>query len=72
MFNMINLREELKLILMREGTSMAKTLRDMKVQGYKVSQPSNMSKKVKTETIKFKEAKELIDYLGYKLTIERK
>ncbi len=72
MFNMINLREELKLILMREGTSMAKTLRDMKAQGYKVSQPSNMSKKVKTETIKFKEAKELIDYLGYKLTIERK
>ena len=60
---MINLREELKLILMREGTSMAKTLRDMKAQGYKVSQPSNMSKKVKDEWDIHKNPKSLrIDY----------
>lgn len=69
---MLNLREELKLIIMREGTSMAKTLRNMKNDGFKVSQPSNMSKKIKTETIQFKEVKELLDYLGYKITIERK
>lgn len=51
---------------------MAKTLRNMKNDGFKVSQPSNMSKKIKTETIQFKEVKELLDYLGYKITIERK
>ncbi len=69
---MFNLREEIKLLLMREGTSMAKTLRDMKAKGYKVSQPSNMSKSVKTETIQFRQVKELLDYLGYKFTIEKK
>lgn len=57
---------------MREGTSMAKTLRNMKAEGYKISQPSNISKSIKRETIQFKHVKELLDYLGYKLTIERK
>lgn len=69
---MFNLREELKLIIMREGTSMAKTLRNMKAEGYQISQPSNISKNIKRETIQFKHVKELLDYLGYKLTIERK
>ena len=54
---MFNLREEIKLLLMREGTSMAKTLIDMKAKGYKVSQPSKMSKIVKTETIQFRQVK---------------
>ena len=69
---MFNLREELKLIIMREGTPMAKTLRNMKAEGYQISQPSNISKSIKRETIQFKHVKELLDYLGYKLTIERK
>lgn len=69
---MMNLREELKLIVLRNGTSMASVLRNMKLQGYKVSEPSNMSKKVKNETIKYKDLKELLDFLGYKITIERK
>lgn len=51
---------------------MAKTLRNMKAEGYQISQPSNISKSIKRETIQFKHVKELLDYLGYKLTIERK
>lgn len=68
----MNLREQLKLILMREGTSMAKTIRCMKSQGIKVSEPSNMSKKIKLETIKYKDVIDLLDFLGYKITIDKK
>ena len=69
---MINLREEIRIILMREGKSMAKTLREMKAQGYKVPFPNNMSIRLKNQTIKFKDAQEILDFLGYQINITKK
>ena len=69
---MLNLREQIRIILMREGKSMARTLREMEEQGYKVPFPNNMSTRLKNQTIKFKDAQELLDFLGYEINISKK
>jgi hypothetical protein len=71
-FVMMNIHEELKVLVVRSGTSIAKTLRKMKENGYKVPSPSNFSNKFKKETAKFKEVQEMLDFLGYKLEIMKK
>jgi len=72
MFTMLNIREELKVLVVRNGTSLARTLRKMIEMGYKVPTSSNISTKFKNETIKFKEVQEIVDFLGYELVIKKK
>ncbi len=72
MFIMLDIREELKVLVVRNGTSIANTLRKMNDIGHKVPAPSNFSNKLRNQTIKFKEVQEILDFLGYELEIKKK
>lgn len=51
---------------------MRKILRQMEADGHKIPASSNLSTMFKTETIKYKIIADILDYLGYKITIEKK
>lgn len=69
---MFNIHEEIKVLLVREGTSMAKTLKAIEKKGIKMPLPSNISAKFRNGTIRFNEVFNILDHLGYKITITRK
>lgn len=51
---------------------MRKILKEMTTNGYKSPKSSNLSTMFKNETIKYKLVADILDYLGYKITIEKK
>ena len=57
---------------MREGKSMAKVLKEMSAKGYKVPLANNMSSRLIKQTIKFREAQTLLDFLGYDFKLVKK
>jgi len=69
---MLNILEELKVLIVRNGTSMTKTLKKMREQGFNVPTANNISTKFKNETVKFKEIQQILDFLGYELVIRKK
>ncbi len=68
----MNIYEEIKVILVRNGKSMSKVLKKMKAEGYNVPFPSNLSKMFLSKSIRFRLVQELLDYLGYELKIVEK
>jgi len=69
---MLDIHKELKILVVKCGTSMTKTLNKMREKGYNIPVQSNFSAKLTNETVKFKEIQEFIDYLGYELVIKEK
>ncbi len=69
---MMNIYEEIKVILVRNGKSMSKVLKKMKAEGHKVPFPSNLSKMFLSGSIRFRLVQELLDYLGYEFKIVEK
>ncbi len=69
---MMNIYEEIKVILVRNGKSMSKVLRKMKEEGHNVPFPSNLSKMFISGSIRFRLVQELLDYLGYEFKIVEK
>lgn len=69
---MMNIYEEIKVILVRNGKSMSKVLRKMKAEGRNVPFPSNLSKMFLAGSIRFRLVQELLDYLGYEFKIVEK
>lgn len=70
--SMMNIYEEVKVILVRNGKSMSKVLRKMKEEGHNVPFPSNLSKMFLSGSIRFRLVQELLDYLGYEFKIVEK
>ena len=68
----MNIHEEIKILLVKECKSMAKVLRELEAQGIKMPLPSNISSKFRNDTIRFSEVFNILDNLGYKITITRK
>ena len=66
---MMNIYEEIKVLLVRNGKSMSKVLQKMKDEGHNVPFPSNLSKMFISGSIRFKLVQELLDYLGYEFKI---
>lgn len=69
---MLDIRAELKSYIARNGTSVVKVISALNKSGSITTTDSNISNKMKTGTITFNEVQNILDYLGYKLTIERK
>lgn len=69
---MMNIYEEIKVILVRNGKSMSKVLKKMKAEGHKVPFPINLSKMFLSGSIRFRLVQELLDYLGYEFKIVEK
>ena len=53
----MNIYEEIKVILVRNGKSMSKVLKKMKAEGHKVPFPSNLSKMFLSGSIRFRKSR---------------
>lgn len=68
----MNIRNEIKSIIVREGISMSAVVRKMAVgYGWSASVP-NFSEKLKHGTLRYSEALELADLLGYDVVWQKK
>jgi phosphoribosyl-dephospho-CoA transferase len=69
---MINIKEEIQILLLKNGLSMRKLIRKMEESGYETCSVGGFSKMLKTKSIKFEKVQEILDFLGYKIKIEKK
>ena len=68
----MNIRNEIKARIVREGTTMSEVVRTLAaVHGWSASVP-NLSDKLKRGTLRYSEAKELADVLGYDLVWQKR
>lgn len=69
---MLNIREEIKIRLMRHGVSMNKLISKLLEKGYDIKTPSTISEQFINKRIRFETVQEMLDYLGYELVIREK
>ncbi len=68
----MNIRNEIKAIMVREGITMSESVEKMANQyGWSASVP-NLSGKLRRSTLRYQEAIELADALGYDLVWQRR
>lgn len=60
----MNIRNEIKAHIVQEGMTMSEVVRTLAVHGWSASVP-NLSDKLKRGTLRYSEAIELADVLGY-------
>ena len=69
---MLNIKEEIQVLLLRNGLSMRKVIKTMNESGQIKIQVSSLSRMLKDKTIKFELIQQILDYLGYELIIRKK
>lgn len=69
---MLDIKVEIKSCIVRAGSSLAKVMVALKQKGAIKTTYSNIANKINNGTITFNEVQNILDHLGYKLTIERK
>lgn len=69
---MIDIKEEIQVLLLRQGMSMSKMTRVMKAQGLSNINITSLSRMLTTKTIKFQTVQEILDFLGYEIDIKKK
>lgn len=69
---MLNIKEEIQILLLKNGLSMRKLIKKMKESGYETYSIGGFSKMLKTRSIKFDKVQEILDFLGYKIKIKKK
>ena len=69
---MLNIYEENKIILLRKGLSMRKLTNKLLEAGYKVPVDGGLSDAFNKKRVKFQTVLEILDYLGYEITIREK
>ena len=68
----MNIRNEIKSIIVREGVTMSEVVHKMAVSyGWSASVP-NFSEKLKNGTLRYSEALELAELLGYEIIWRKK
>lgn len=69
---MLDIKEEIKVLLLRSGLSMRKIIKRMNDSGITKIQVSSLSRMLKERTIKFELVQQVLDYLGYEIIIRKK
>ncbi len=64
---MINIKEEVKVAIARRGTTLKKVCEELSQRSGKYYSYNNISNKMSRGTIKFNEAQEIFNILGYEL-----
>ena len=68
----MSIRNEIKAIIVREGLSMGEVVRRLAVMHDWSASIPNFSQKLKRETLRYSEALELADAIGYELIWRKK
>ena len=69
---MIDIKEEIQVLLLRQGMSMSKMTRLMKSEGLSDVNITSLSRMLTTKTIKFQTVQNILDFLGYEIEIKKK
>lgn len=69
---MMDIRKELKVLLIREGTSMRKLVRSNRDKGYDIPNESTLSTELMNKRIRYSTVQDILDILGYELAIIKK
>ncbi len=69
---MLDIKQEIQVLLLRNGLSMRKMIKKMNEIGLIKLQASSLSRMLKEKTVKFELIQEILDYLGYELVIKPK
>jgi hypothetical protein len=69
---MLDIKEEIQVLLLRNGLSMRKIIKKMNDGGLSKIQTSSLSRMLKEKTIKFELIQQILDFLGYELIIRKK
>lgn len=69
---MLDIKEEIQVLLLRNGLSMRKIIKRMNDTRLTKIQASSLSRMLKEKTIKFELIQQILDYLGYELIIKKK
>lgn len=69
---MLDIKEEIQILLLRQGLSMRKLAKKMRSEGYDIPAESGLSYAFNQKRIRFQTVQEIIEYLGYELVIKKK
>ena len=64
--------EEIKYLLAKEKVTLTSVAQTLQNRNYEKLTLSNLSRKIKKQTIKFEEVREIADILGYNIKFEKK
>ncbi len=68
----MDIRQELKILLVKNGTSMRKVILATRNCGYDIPNESTVSAELINNRIRFQTVSDILDYLGYELVIREK
>lgn len=69
---MIDIRQELKIMLIRERTSMRKLVAKYRGGNYDIPNESTLSAELISKRIRFSTVQDIMDILGYEFIIRKK
>ncbi len=69
---MLDIKEEIQILLLRQGLSMRKLARKMREAGYDIPAESGLSYAFNQKRIRFQTVQEIVDFLGYELVLRKK
>ena len=69
---MIDIRQELKVLLIREGTSMRRLVHKYRNDNYDIPNESTLSSELINKRIRFSTVQDILDILGYEFVIKKK
>lgn len=69
---MLNIKEEIQILLLRNGLSMRKLVERMNNAGCNKCTIGGFSKMLITKSVKFDKVQEVLDFLGYEVVIRKK
>lgn len=72
MFIMLDIKQEIQVLLLRQGLSMSTMARNMKAKGLANTNVASLSRMLSSKTIKFETVQQILNYLGYEFEIKKK
>lgn len=69
---MLDIKEEIQILLLRNGLSMRKMIKKMNEQDLMQVKITSFSRMLNDKTIKFELVQQVLDFLGYEMTIIKK
>lgn len=69
---MIDIKQEIQVLLLRQGLSMSKLTRNMSANGVCDINIASLSRMLTTKSIRFETVQKILNFLGYELAIKKK
>jgi len=69
---MINIKEEIQILLLKNGLSMRKIAEILRKKGIDIPKASGLSYRFNKKRVRFETIQEILDYLGYEIKIIKK